>query len=193
MKLYHNPKSRSTRPNWLLEELGLDAERIAIEFSTGQHKSPEYLAVNPLGQLPAFVDGDAVITESLAICLYLTDAYGTRLKPEGGPALATYYRWVAYVSGTIEPRAMAIYGAKGDEAREAAARKGLADAVQVVADAFGDGPWLVGDQFTTADVMLGSTLMWVSMMGLVELPPALGAWIGRITARPAWKRAFGQA
>lgn len=193
-KLYHHPQSRSTRPNWLLEELGLEAERVYVDMSEKQHKAPEFLAINPLGELPAFAEGDRVITESLAICLYLADVHGPHLVPPAGPGRADYYRWMVYPVGTIEPRGMAVYAARqsGDEEAVEQATRKLAEAVDVVADNFGDGPWLLGEQFTTADVMLGSTLMWLQMAGLLDLPPVLGAWAHRIMQRPAWQRAFGQ-
>lgn len=194
MKLYHNPRSRSTRPNWLLEEIGLDAERVPIEFAKGEHKAPDFLAINPLGQLPAFTDGEVPITESLGICLYLADVYGPHLVPPHGPERGPYYRWMAYSIGTIEPRAMAIFHAEqaGDEEKAAAAKASLDAAVKVIADAFGEGPWLLGEQFTAADVMLGSTIMWLVMMGRIQPPPVLAAWLGRMRERPAWQRAFGQ-
>ncbi len=192
MKLYHNPKSRSTRPNWLIEELGLDVERVMIAFDKGEHRAPDYLAINPLGQLPALEDDGAILTESGAICLYLTDAYGPQLKPEKRADLAAYHRWIAYVAGTLEPRAMGIYAAGDDADRRAAAKEKLDHAVQIVADAFGEGPWLLGAQFTTADVVLGSTLLWMQMMQMIEPPPVLGAWMGRLAQRPAFQRAFGQ-
>ncbi len=192
MKLYHNPRSRSTRPNWLLEEIGLDAERVSIDFAKGEQKSPEYLAINPLGQLPAFTEGEATITESLAICLYLADVHGPHLVPPPGPGRASYYRWMVYPVGTLEPRAMEVFHHKagGDAEKLAEAKAKLDASVEVVADAFGEGPWVLGEQFTTADVMLGSTLMWLSMMGQIELPPVLQGWVGRIMQRPAWQRAF---
>lgn len=192
MKLYHNPRSRSTRPNWLLEEIGLDAERVSIDFAKGEQKSPEYLAINPLGQLPAWTEGETTITESLAICLYLADVHGPHLVPPPGPGRAAYYRWMVYPVGTLEPRMMEVFHHKagGDTEKMTEAKAKLDASVAVVADAFGEGPWLLGEQFTAADIMLGSTLMWLSMMGQIELPPVLQGWTGRIMQRPAWQRAF---
>lgn len=192
MKLYHNPRSRSTRPNWLIEELGLDVERVMIAFDKGEHRAPAFLAINPLGQLPAMEDNGVTLTESGAICLYLTDVYGSQLKPDTPAGLAAYHRWIAYVPGTLEHRAMGIYMAGDDPEKRAAAKEKLAEAVQVVADAFGDGPWLVGDRFTTADVVMGSTLLWMQLAGMIDMPSTLAPWADRLQQRPAFQKAFGQ-
>lgn len=193
MKLYHHPMSRSIRPRLLLEELGVDFEEVFIDLKAGAHKQPEYLAINPLGQLPALGDAGVVINESVGICLYLAHAYGEgKLVPTGGAALARYYQWAAFVPGTIEPRVTRLYFAKqsGDEAQVAAARKNLNDSFQVIADNGLPSPWLLGEQFTTVDVLVGSTMMWLAQVGHATIPEELMPWIGALTARPAWQRVF---
>lgn len=193
MKLYHHPMSRSLRPRLLLEELGVDFEEVFIDLKAGAHKQPAYLAINPLGQLPALSDAGVTINESVGICLYLAHAYGEgKFMPQGGAALARYYQWAAFVPGTIEARVTGYYVAKrsGDEAQVAAAVEKLNASFQMVADTGTPSPWLLGEQFTVADILVGSTMMWLAQQGTATIPESLLPWIGALSQRPAWQRVF---
>jgi glutathione S-transferase len=198
MKLYFARRTRATRPRWLLEELGVPYEKINLELSKGEHKSPEYLAVHPLGVVPALVDGEVTLFESVAICLYLADKYLDRgLAPaHGTPARAQYYQWMVFAAATLEP-AVADYSAHTSYLPEAERRPAVAEAArarfvaaaEVVSGALGARSTLVGERFTAADVIVGSILLWAGSMGLLAQHPTLEAYTKTLRARPAWARA----
>lgn len=199
MKLYHSPQSRSVRPRWLLEEIGAPYEVVKIDLGTAQQKRPDYLKLNPNGTVPTLVDGDLVLYESAAICQYLTDKFPEKqLAPAPGtPARGLYYQWIHYAMSGIEPPAVAIFlhtirRPEGERIPQVAdeARAQLAVALEVVDAALAGREFLLDTEFTTADVMMGSTLWWVKMMGMVggDLPNLAG-YTDRLGTRPAFQRA----
>jgi glutathione S-transferase len=196
MKLYYAPRTRSGRVRWLLEELDAPYELVRLDFSKREHKQPSYLAVHPLGVVPALVDGDTTLIESAAICLYLADKFADRgLAPAPGtPERGLYYQWIVFSVVTIERLvvdALAALPREQPARAEAlpAARAKLADALGVVERALDGKTWILGDRFSAADVMLGSLLVWARVSGLVEGHPAVEAYAKRLGDRPASKRA----
>jgi glutathione S-transferase len=199
LTLYHSPQSRSIRPRWLLEEIGAPYEVKLIRLEAGDQKSPEYLKLNPNGTVPTLVDGDLVLWESAAICQYLADKFPEHgLAPAvGTPQRGTYYQWIHYAMSTLEPPAITIFLhtirlPEADRVPQLvdAARTQLAAAVTVVNDALAGREWMLGSQFTAADVMVGSTLWWAQLMGLIgEQHPNAQAYLARCVARPAMQRA----
>jgi glutathione S-transferase len=199
LTLYHSPQSRSIRPRWLLEEIGAPYEVKLIRLEAGDQKSPEYLKLNPNGTVPTLVDGDLVLWESAAICQYLADKFPEHgLAPAvGTPQRGTYYQWIHYAMSTLEPPAITIFLhtvrlPETDRVPQLvdAARTELAAAVTVVNDALAGREWMLGSQFTAADVMVGSTLWWAQLMGLIgEQHPNAQAYLARCVARPAMQRA----
>ena len=199
LTLYHSPQSRSIRPRWLLEEIGAPYEVKLIRLEAGDQKSPEYLKLNPNGTVPTLVDGDLVLWESAAICQYLADKFPERgLAPAvGTPERGAYYQWIHYAMSTLEPPAITIFLhtvrlPETDRVPQLvdAARIQLAAAVTVVNDALAGREWMLGSQFTAADVMVGSTLWWAQLMGLIgEQHPNAQAYLARCMARPAMQRA----
>jgi glutathione S-transferase len=199
LTLYHSPQSRSIRPRWLLEEIGAPYEVKLIRLEAGDQKSPEYLKLNPNGTVPTLVDGDLVLWESAAICQYLADKFPEHgLAPAvGTPERGTYYQWIHYAMSTLEPPAITIFLhtvrlPETDRVPQLvdAARTQLAAAVTVVNDALAGREWMLGPQFTAADVMVGSTLWWAQLMGLIgEQHPNAQAYLARCMARPAMQRA----
>jgi glutathione S-transferase len=199
LTLYHSPQSRSIRPRWLLEEIGAPYEVKLIRLEAGDQKSPEYLKLNPNGTVPTLVDGDLVLWESAAICQYLADKFPEHgLAPAvGTPQRGTYYQWIHYAMSTLEPPAITIFLhtvrlPETDRVPQLvdAARTELAAAVTVVNDALAGREWILGSQFTAADVMVGSTLWWAQLMGLIgEQHPNAQAYLARCMARPAMQRA----
>jgi glutathione S-transferase len=199
LTLYHAAQSRSVRPRWLLEELGVPYEVKRLSLSAGEHKKPEYLKLNPNGQVPTLVDGDLALFESGAICQYLTDKFPEKgfAPPVGTPDRGRYYQWIHYAMSGIEPPAVTIFmhTIMKPEAERlpqlvGPARETLLAAVGVVDQALAGREWLVGDRISTADVMLGSTLVWCSMMGLIDdRTPTAKAYLERIAQRPAYQRA----
>ena len=199
LTLYHSPQSRSIRPRWLLEELGVPYELKVVSLQAGDQKKPEYLKLNPNGTVPTLVDGDLVLFESAAICQYLADKYpDKKLAPAvGTPERGKYYQWIHYAMSGLEPPAVTIFfhTIQLPEAERVPqlvekARPQLEAAVKVVDDALAGREWILGSQFTAADVMIGSTVVWAQMMGLVGDQYAnVPAYLARCNARPAAQKA----
>ncbi len=198
MKLYHAPQSRSTRPRWLLEEIGVPYDLVRLDMKQNDHKTPEYLRVHPHGQVPALVDGDLTLLESAAICMHLADKYpDAKLAPGlGTPARARYYQWVVYTMATLEPPVLDVFlntiqlpEAERSAAKADAGRTRFAEVARVISDGLGHQPYLLGEQFSAADIMVGGTLAWASFMGLLDGQPTLGAYVERLVQRPAYQRA----
>ena len=199
LTLYHSPQSRSTRPRWLLEELGVPYEVKLVRLDAGEQKAPGYLKLNPNGTVPTLVDGDLVLWESAAICEYLADKYADRgFAPAVGTAeRGKYYQWIHYAMSTIEPPLLMVFlhSIRLPEAERVpqivdAARERLDAALAVVNDALAGREWMLGSQFTVADVMIGSTLSWAQRMGIIgDGHPNTQAYVARCMARPAMQRA----
>lgn len=197
--LYHAPQSRSGRPRWMLEEIGAPYEVKRLDLQAGDQKKPEYLKLNPNGAVPTLVDGDLVLFESAAICQYLADKFPEKrlAPPVGTPERGKYYQWVHYAMSGLEPPAVTIFlhTVFLPEAQRLTqlvdeAKQQIAAAVQVLDDALAGREWILGDQFSGADVMIGSTLMWCQMMGMVDpTKQNVAAYLGRCVARPAAQRA----
>jgi len=199
LTLYHSPQSRSIRPRWLLEEIGAPYEVKTISLADGDQKKPDYLSLNPNGAVPTLVDGDLVLWESAAICQYLADKFPDKrlAPPVGTPERGKYYQWIHYAMSGLEPAAVTIFlhtiqrpEADRVPALVNEAKQRLSAAVKVVDDAVAGREWILGSQFTAADVMVGSTLAWCQMMGMLgDQSPNAAAYLGRCAARPAFQRA----
>jgi glutathione S-transferase len=199
MKLYHSAQSRSIRPRWLLEEAGAPYELVRLSLEKEDHKRPEYLKLNPNGRVPTLVDGDLVIYESAAICQYLADRFPDKrlAPPVGTPARGLYYQWIHYTMSEIEPPLVAIFlhtlrkpEAERIPAVVAEARTQLAAALDVVERALDGRQFILGNEFSAADVMLGSTLVWAQMMSLLgDQRAGTSGYLARMGARPAFQRA----
>ena len=198
MKLYHSPRSRSVRPHWLLEEIGAPYELVTLDFAKGEHKTPEYMKVHPHGAVPAFVDGDVALFESAAICLYLADKFPEKhlAPPVGTPARGLYYQWMLYCIATLEPPVLQVFfnTVMLPEAQRSAAaaeegRQKFTEVARVLSQALTGKTFLLGEQLSAADVMIGSTLAWSQSLGLLTGYPVLAAYTKRLTERPAYKRA----
>jgi glutathione S-transferase len=188
--LYHHPFSRASATVWMLEEVGVDYELRWVDIMAGQQKSPEILALNPMGKLPTLTDGELVVTENAAIGLYLADryAYG-RLSPKvDDPARGTYLRWSLFSPSVIEPGSMAK--AAGWEAKEGQVGWGSHEAMLTAMEsAVSKGDYILGDTFSMADVIFGGTLRYMLMFKMIEARPAFTAYAERIGTRPALERA----
>jgi glutathione S-transferase len=189
---YTNPMSRGRIVRWMLEEVGQPYGTELLDYGT-TIKSPDYLAINPMGKVPALRHGDAVVTEGAAICCYLADAFpDAGLAPPPGDRLrGPYYRWMFFAAGPLE--AAATNKAFGFEVP--AERKGmvgygtLADVMSVLESALSRPAYLVGDRFTAADLYIGSHIGWGMSFGTIEKRPAFERYVERISARPAAIRA----
>ena len=187
---YTNPQSRGRIVRWMLEETGAPYETEILEYGTTM-KSPGYLAINPMGKVPAIRHGDAVVTECAAICAYLADAF-----PEAGlaPALddrARYYRWLFFAAGPLESAVInTSLGFEVPEEREVMAGYGnLARALDTLEKAVSDSPYIAGETFSAADVYVGSQVNWGLQFGTMERRPAFEAYAARAIDRPAYRRA----
>jgi len=191
MKLYWAPRSRSFTALWLMEETGQPYERVLTDITSGAQKTPEYLAINPMGKVPALADGDATLAEAAAICAYVAERYPqARLAPPlGDIRRAKYLYWLFFSPGCIEPAIVQL--ATKIEMNPVAAGWGEAQRVFDVLDAaVSKGPWLLGDSFSAADVMIGSGLHYaIRLFKMVPARPSFDAYLDRCSARPAFQRA----
>ena len=191
---YTNPMSRGQIVRWMLEEVGQPyrTEILGYEGEAGM-KSPAYLAINPMGKVPALRHDGQVVTECAAICAYLADAFpAARLAPPpGGPARAPYYRWLFFGAGPVE--AAVSNRAAGFQATEQQSRMMGYGSFERVMDALegavGAGDYLAGGRFSAADLYIGAQLGFGLRFGTVEKRPAFEAYVARLHARPAFLRA----
>jgi glutathione S-transferase len=176
----------------MLEELGEPYDIKLVSFKKGENLRPEYLAINPMAKVPALKHGDTVITEVAAICTYLADEFPkAKLNiPIGTPRRGVYLKWLFFGPGCIEPAVTDRAAPRKEEARRAMLSYGDFDTtMNVVAQAVGKGPWLMGEQFTAADVVIGAHIRWGMMFQMIPERPEFTAYAARIAARPAAQRA----
>jgi len=187
---FHNPHSRAAMTHALLEELGVDYQQRVLDFRNNEQFAAEYRALNPMGKVPAIRHNGTVVTETVAIFIYLADAFPrANLAPAlDDPQRGTYLRWLVFYAACFEP-------ALGDRAmkREPAPRgqSPYADfdtTVNAIVQALQPGPWLLGERFSAADVLWGNALRWVTGFGMVEATPVVADYIARVMSRPAERR-----
>jgi glutathione S-transferase len=189
---YTQPMSRGRIVRWMLEEVGAPYRTEILDFA-GSMKSPEYLAVNPMGKVPAIRHGETVVTEGAAICAYLADAFPDAglAPPTGDKTRGPYYRWLFFAAGPVE--SASINGALGvvvPEGREVMVGYGnLARVVDVLETAVAGREYIAGDRFSAADVYVGSQIGWGMQFGWLEKRPAFVSYWERISERPAAVRA----
>jgi glutathione S-transferase len=192
LTLYHAAPSRSSIVRWMLEEIGEPYDIQHLSLSKGDNRAPDYLAVNPMGKVPALRHGDVVITEAAAICTYLADEF-PRAKlniPIGDARRGPYLKWLFFGPSCIEPAMMDRAFPRKEEARRGAMGYGDFDTVMnVVAKAVAKGPYIMGDQFTAADVVIGSDLRFGMMFKMLPERSEFTAYTGRLAQRPALQRA----
>jgi glutathione S-transferase len=193
LTLYHAAPSRSSVVHWMLEELGEPYDTHVLNLKAGDHRKPEYLAINPMGKVPAVKHGDTVITEVSAICTYLADAYPKSglAVPIGDARRGPYLKWLFFQPSCLEPAIMDRAYPRKEAAPSTALGYGDYERVMdVLAKATGAAsPYLLGEQFTAADVVIGSGLRWGMMFKLIPERPEFNAYVGRLSQRPALKRA----
>ena len=190
---YTNPMSRGRIARWMLEEIGQPYRTVVLEYGTTM-KAPEYLALNPMGKVPAVTHRGVTVTECAAVCAYLADAFPEAgLAPAlGDPARGTYLRWMFFTAGPVE----AAVTAKSLDLlapTEKAGMVGYGSFEQVVdaleAAVSGPGPWILGDRFSAADVYVGSQIGWGLQFKSLPDRNAFKAYAGRLFQRPAAIRA----
>ncbi len=190
--LFHSPNTRSSGVLTLLQELNADYELQILNMKTNEQRGAEYLAINPMGKVPAVQHGEALITEQVAIFLYLADLYPeAQLAPViGDPLRGPYLRWMVFYGSCFEP-AIVDRAQKREPAPLNMSPYGDYDTMlKAVTDQLGQGDYFLGDQFTTLDVLWGTALTWITMFQLVPALPVIEAYLDRISARPSviWVR-----
>jgi|SRR5271170_1477190 len=185
--LYHSPNTRSTGALILLEELGAPYDLQVLNMKAGEQRQPAYLAVNPMGKVPALRHGDAIVTEQVAIYLYLADLFPEAgLAPAiGDPLRGPYLRWMAFYAACFEP-AVVDRAAKREPAPQTMSPYGDYDTMlgALVAQ-LGKARYLLGDRFSAADVLWGGALHWTTMFELVPQLPEIMDYVNRMGSRPA--------
>jgi glutathione S-transferase len=192
LTLYHGSPSRSSIALWMLEELGEPYDIHLLSFEKGENRAPDYLAINPMGKVPALRHGDTVITEVAAICTYLADEFpDAELNvPVGTPRRGVYLKWLFFGPGCLEAAVIDRAAPRKEEPRRAMLGYGDFDTtMNVVAAAVAKGSYLMGEQFTAADVVIGSNIRWGMMFKMIPERPEFTAYAARLAARPAAQRA----
>ena len=189
---YTNPRSRGRIVRWMLEEIGQPYRTELIDYGPAM-KAPAYLAINPMGKVPALRHGEAVVTETAAICAYLADAFPQAgLAPPPGDRLrAPYYRWLFFAAGPVEAAVSnKSFGFVVPPEREGTIGYGSFERVMhTLEDAVSRADYLVGDRFTAADVYVGSQIGFGLMFGTIDKRPAFERYWQRLRTRPAYARA----
>lgn len=196
MKLYFVPKTRSTRPRWLLEELGAPYELVMLDPAKGETRTDEHSARHPLQHVPVLETRDGSIFESAAIVLHLADLYPDK-KMLGAPGThqrALAYQWLFFAMTELEPPCIEFTKHKkagtqdSEEANAVKARFSLA--IRPLERRCSSSDYVVSDEFSATDVVLGSVLIWANAMGLISEAPHVSAYIERLKARPAYRKAI---
>lgn len=189
---YHNPQSRGRIARFMLEEVGAPYRVELLSFERGEHKRPEYLAINPMGKIPAIVHRGVVVTEAAAICAYLADAFpAAGLAPAlDDPARGTYLRWLFFGAGCVEPAlADKALGRSAPERRSTLGYGTYEDTVNALEKAITPGPYILGERFSAADVYVGSEIQYGLATKGLEPRPAFVEYAKRVATRPAFQRA----
>jgi glutathione S-transferase len=192
LTFYTNPMSRGRIVRWMLEELSQPYETVVLDYATTM-KGPEYLAINPMGKVPAIKHGDAVVTEAAAICAYLADAFpqANLAPPSGSKERGPYYRWLFYGAGPVE--AMAGNHALGvvvpDDKRAMVGYGSREQVLDTLEKALQGREYLAGNRFSAADLYVGAQIGWGLQFGTMEKRPGFEAYVGRLISRPAAVRA----
>ena len=196
MKLYHAHHTSAFRCRWMLEETGLPYELINISLGKGEHKRPEYLQIHPLGSVPALVDGDHNYIESAAIVMHVADKDPEQrfAPPIGDPRRGHYYQWVLFAMTNlyqvVHPAYLRYFFRQETASTEE--RDALAKQLAPTDELLDKHPFLLGEQFTGADVIVGGTLVWAETCGLLLGREPQTSYLERLKARPAFQRAAAE-
>lgn len=189
---YHDPMSRGRIARWMLEEVGVDYRTVVLDLRKREHKTADYLAINPMGKVPTIVHGDTVVTEAAAICAYLADTFPERdlAPPLQDRTRGTYYRWIFFGAGCLEPALVDRMLTRPPVERPGSLGWGsYEDTIATLEKAVEQGRFLCGERFTAADVYVGSQVAWGVMVGALEETPILASYLARLRDRPAAERA----
>jgi glutathione S-transferase len=205
-ELYEWPPTRSQREKWALEELGIDYSSHLVDLQNGQQDSGAYLALQPLGVVPALKTADYAMFESVAIVLQLIDEHPAKnlAPPVGSPERASYYQWCVFACAELDSPIMMFFdntmrplahmrpaGAQHDSALAERGRSDFAARAQILSAVLGDRDYLLGREFSGADILVGHSCFMAGVTGLIGDYPVLEADHARLQQRPAYQRAYG--
>ena len=200
IKLYFAPRTRSSRPRWMLEELEVPYDMVRLDLAAKDHKKPEYLKIHPHGLVPALADGDTVLFESAGICMYLADKFPEKkmAPPLDSPERALYCQWLAYAMTSVEPAAFTYFlhtvrlpEERRDPREVSESKEKMAACLEVLSNAIGKREFLVGNHLTAVDVIMASLLNWVSALKMLEQAPAnISTYLENLRSRPAFRRSL---
>ena len=196
MKHYFNPMSRGMTTQWMLVELDVPHESIVVDFMAGENDTPAFRSINPMGKVPALVDGDVVVTETAAICAYLADKYLEKgLAPAvDAPERGTYYRYLFFPGTTLEPMFAARQFGLTDYPAQSAGWGDLPRCLATVEALTPEYGWALGEDFSAADVVFGGTLDFAVQFGWLEAPSDnVAAYVRRLKDRPAYRQSHDPA
>ncbi|MEM8604723.1 MAG: glutathione S-transferase family protein [Cyanobacteria bacterium P01_H01_bin.121] len=182
LKLYGGARSRASIVQWYLEELGIPYEFMMLDMQAGEHKQPEFLALNPMGKVPAIVDGDFTLWESGAILLYIAEKYGQ--LPNTPEARAAQNQWLLFANATLGPDVV------GESTREKAMPQLLGPLNELLAKQ----PYITGAELSVADIGVGALLAYLPMMFKIEFTdyPAIAQYVQKLAERPAFRKVILQ-
>jgi glutathione S-transferase len=187
LTFFHSPKTRSAGVRILLEELGADYTLHVLNMKKGEQREAAYLAINPMGKVPALLHHGELICEQVAVYLYLADLFpAAGLAPAfDDPLRGPYLRWMAFYGSCYEP-AVVDRAMKREPAAMATSPYGTFDIMfKTLTDHLGKAPYMLGEKFSAADVLWGTALTWTTMFGLAPETPVTRAYMDRINARPS--------
>lgn len=194
MKIFWAPQTRAQRGVWMLEEAGVDYGMELVDIGAADRSdSDEFRQASPMGKVPALIDGDVGVAESAAICIYVADKYapGALAPSFDDPDRGAYLYWMLYTPAVIEP----AMSEKFNQVEPNRYRNGWGDfdlMIETFDRAFDDREWVLGEKFTAADVMLGSSAVFMEMFGMLPASRNLQAYAERCRARPAHQRAMAK-
>jgi glutathione S-transferase len=180
LKLYGGPRSRATIIQWYLAELDLEHEFVMLDMQAGEHRQLEFLAINPMGKVPAIVDGDFKLWESGAILLYLQEKYGSPLTLE---ERALCNQWILFANATLGPGIFV----------EANREREMPKLIPALSQILEQQPYLLGENLTVADIAVGSMVFYMGLMLKLDLSPYPGviSYVQHLSQRPAFQAVFG--
>jgi glutathione S-transferase len=189
--LYSSPFSRGRTAHWMLEEAGAPYRYEVVNLETRDQKKPAFLAVNPMGKVPTIVHRGTVITESGAICAYLADTFPAAglAPPSDSPQRGSYYRWMFFGACCVEPAVIDRMLSRPEGSKPSALGYGCyQDAIETLERALKPGPFILGRQFSAADVYVGAQIAFGLMVKALEARPTFQEYAGRLQARPGYQR-----
>ncbi|MGH6980290.1 MAG: glutathione S-transferase family protein, partial [Stellaceae bacterium] len=191
LTLYFAPNTRARIALWMLEEIGQPFDIQLLSLAKGENQAPSYLAVNPMGKVPALKHGDAIVTEAAAICLYLADRFPQAglTVPLDDPRRGPFLKWMFFAPSCVEPAILDRMLKREGGPRRQLGWGDLDSVMSVLGAALERGPYLLGERFTAADVVTGAGLGWAMAVKAVPDNPVFGAYVQRVVARPASQRA----